>query len=272
MNTMQTVLKTAGTMPCGGAGSQAPPPAAGQKGMPAGSSSGRSGTGQKDLPAGVSDRLIGESGGIWAAYHTHPFVTGMADGSLPQEKFRFYMIQDYLYLIDYAKVFALGVAKAGSADMASMEAFAGYVHQILHGEMEIHRAYMRRLGIPETEAAQARPSLATSSYTSYMLRVAYEEGPAEIAASILSCAVSYEVIARQMVQSHPACLDHPFYGEWVQGYADPGYHEANEALKALTDRLAADYSEAKIRHLSDIFRLCSRFEHMFWDMGWNMAE
>ena len=194
----------------------------------------------------------------------------MADGSLPQEKFRHYMVQDYLYLVDYARVFALGVAKA--SDMEAMEAFAGYVHQILHGEMEIHRAYMKRLGISEEEAARARPSLATSSYTAYMLRVAYEEGPAEIAASILSCAVSYEIIARQMLRAHPACKEHPFYGEWVRGYADPGYHAANEALKTLTDRLAAGYSDAKIRHLSEIFRLCSRYESMFWDMSWEMSE
>ena len=218
----------------------------------------------------ISDRLINESSDLWESYHVHPFVTGMADGTLPQEKFRHYMIQDYLYLVDYARVFALGVAK--STDMASMEMFASYVHQILHGEMEIHRAYMKRLGISEEEAAKARPSLATSSYTAYMLRVAYEEGPAEIAASILSCAVSYEVIAAKMLQTHPDCGQHPFYGEWVQGYADPAYHEANEALKDLTDRLAAGCSEEKLRHLSDIFRLCSRYESMFWDMGWEMAE
>lgn len=218
----------------------------------------------------ISDRLIHESSDIWASYHEHPFVKGMADGTLPQEKFRHYMVQDYVYLIDYARVFALGVAKA--ADMDSMEIFASYVHQILHGEMEIHRAYMKRLGISETEAAKARPSLATSSYTAYMLRIAYEEGPAEIAASILSCAVSYEMIAAKMLQAYPGCGEHPFYGEWVQGYADPGYHEANEVLKDLTDRLAADYSETQLEHLSDIFRLCSRYEAMFWDMAWEMSE
>ncbi len=216
----------------------------------------------------ISERLIAESGDIWAGYHTHPFVTGMADGTLPKEKFQYYMIQDYLYLIDYAKVFALGVAKA--QDMQSMEYFAAYVHQILHGEMEIHRAYMKRLGITEEEAEKASRALANHSYTAYMLKVAYEEGPAEIAAAILSCAVSYEVIAKQMLDSHPKCAEHPFYGEWVRGYADPEYAKANEALKALTDRLAASYSEPQLRHLSEIFRNCSRYEGLFWDMGWRM--
>ena len=214
----------------------------------------------------VSERLIRESGDIWKKYDEHPFVTGMADGSLAVEKFRYYMIQDYLYLFDYARVFALGTAKA--ADQKTMEIFAGYVHQILHGEMEIHRGYMKRLGIPEEEAAQAKPSIATRSYTSYMLSIAWAEGPAEIAASILACAVSYELIAQHMLEAHPECRDHGFYGEWVQGYADPGYHEANEELKAMTDRLSEGYSEEQIRHLSEIFRTCSQYELMFWDMGY----
>ena len=215
----------------------------------------------------VSERLIKESSDIWKSYDKHPFVTGMADGSLDVEKFRYYMIQDYLYLFDYARVFALGTAKA--ADPESMEIFAGYVHQILHGEMEIHRGYMKRLGITEEQAAETPMSVATRSYTSYMLNVAWTEGPAEIAASILACAVSYEVIAQHMLESYPDCGEHPFYGEWVRGYADPGYHEANEELKAMTDRLAEKYPEEKIRHLSEIFRICSVYERMFWDMGYD---
>ena len=98
------------------------------------------------------------------------------------------MIQDYLYLIDYTKVFALGAAKA--KDLSAMKLFAGYTHAILDGEMDIHRAYMARLGITPEEAETANVALDNLSYTSYMLRVAYEEGQAEVAAAILSCAVS----------------------------------------------------------------------------------
>ena len=214
----------------------------------------------------VSDRLIRESSDIWQSYHSHPFVTGMADGSLAIEKFRYYMIQDYLYLFDYARVFALGTAKA--SDPETMAIFAGYVNQILNGEMQIHRSYMKRLGITKQEAVEMPVSIASRSYTSYMLGVAWAEGPAEIAAAILSCAVSYEEIAQQMVERHPDCGEHEFYGEWIRGYADPGYHEHNEELKALTDMLTEGYTEEKIRHLSEIFRTCSLYELMFWDMGW----
>ena len=112
----------------------------------------------------TTERLLNVSKEIWEAYHEHPFVKGIADGSLDKEKFKYYMIQDYLYLIDYTKVFALGAAKA--KDLSAMKLFAGYTHAILDGEMDIHRAYMARLGITPEEAETANVALDNLSYTS----------------------------------------------------------------------------------------------------------
>ena len=218
----------------------------------------------------TTQRLLAATEDIWAEYHTHPFVRGIADGTLDEEKFRYYMVQDYLYLIDYAKVFAIGVAKA--RDPETMRLFAGYVHQILDGEMDIHKGYMQRLGIPLEEAERAPVALDNLSYTSYMLRVAYDEGPAEIAAAILSCALSYEYIAKEIVAKDPAAADHPFYGEWVRGYADPGYAASNQVLVDLTERLTRNYSQAQLEHLTEIFIACSRYEGAFWDMAWEMRN
>lgn len=216
----------------------------------------------------TTERLLARTRDIWEGYHDHPFVQGIADGTLDREKFRFYMIQDYIYLIDYAKVFALGTAKA--EDPETMSLFAGYVRQIMEGEMLIHRGYMKRLGIPLAEAESAPAALDTVSYTAYMLKIAYEDGPAEIAAAILSCALSYEHIAKRIVAGHPHAADHPFYGEWVKGYADGEYSAANRRLIELTERLTADYTEPQLRRLEEIFTICSRYEAAFWDMAWEM--
>ena len=151
---------------------------------------------------------------IWEGYVKHPFVLGLADGSLAVEKFRFYLLQDYLYLFDYAKVFAQGVVKAREPD--AMRAFASYVDNILNGEMDIHKGYMARLGISKEQAERVRPSLKNQSYTAYMRAVAAEEGPAEIMAAVLSCAISYEHIAKWIVAHYPDAEKHDFYGEWVR--------------------------------------------------------
>ena len=216
----------------------------------------------------VSERLIDSVREIWEGYLRHPFVTGIGDGTLDEDKFRFYMIQDYRYLVDYARVFALGVAKAQT--IADMRVFAAYVHEIMDVEMEIHRSYMKRLGIPEADAEQTPVSTVNAGYTAYMLRVAYDEGPAEIAASILACAVSYEKIAYGLLAEHPEAADHPFYGEWIRGYANEDYAAENRKLEAMLDRMTEGYSEERIQRLEEIFRICSDWETLFWDMAWEM--
>ena len=149
----------------------------------------------------TTERLLAASRSIWEGYLSHPFVRGIADGSLDAQKFRFYLLQDYLYLFDYAKVFAQGVVK--SREPAVMRVFASYVASILNGEMEIHRGYMKRLGITEEQAESVKPSLSNLSYTAYMRAVAAEEGPAEIMAAVLSCALSYEYIAKWIMVRQP---------------------------------------------------------------------
>ena len=217
----------------------------------------------------TTERLLDASRGIWEGYLAHPFVRGLADGSLAVNKFRFYLLQDYLYLFDYAKVFAQGVVKSREPEV--MRVFSSYVASILNGEMEIHRGYMARLGITEEQAEAVQPSLSNLSYTAYMRAVAAEEGPAEIMAAVLSCAISYEYIAKWIVKNYPDADKHDFYGEWVRGYASEDYAAENQRLIALMERLSADYTDTQRQHLVDIFVACSRYEAMFWDMAWNEA-
>lgn len=223
---------------------------------------------EADLGTGfpMTDRLLSVSAEIWEAYHRHPFVRGIADGSLEKDKFQFYMLQDYIYLIDYARVFAIGAAKA--ADLDAMSYNAAMLRQIMDGEMDIHRGYMKRLGISVEEAAATVPSLDNLSYTSYMIRVAYEGGVAEAAVAILSCALSYEVIAKEILKDYPEAGLHPFYGEWVQGYSCEEYHAANVDIIQLTEKLTAGYTEEQKKYLEEIFINCSRYEAAFWDMAW----
>lgn len=215
----------------------------------------------------VSQRLREAARPIWDRCLRHPFVTGIGDGTLPAEKFRYFMLQDYLYLFDYARVFALGVVKAREA--ALMRTFAQNVDAILGGEMSIHRSYMERLGITEEQVLAVKPALDNLSYTHYMLSVSERGGPREITAAILACSWSYAEIGTALA-AIPGAADHPFYGEWIQGYASEDYGETNRALIELTDRLAAGASEAELKYLEEIFVNCSRYELGFWDMAWEM--
>ena len=213
----------------------------------------------------VSDRLREAAAPIWEECLKHPFVRGIGDGSLDVKKFQHFMLQDYLYLFDYAKVFAVGVTKAKDPEL--MRIFSKNVDSILNGEMKIHRAYMARLGITEAQVFAVKPALDNLSYTNYMLSVAHAGGPVEIVASILACSWSYAEIGQALAKI-PGAAEHEFYGEWIQGYASEEYAATNQALIELMDELAGEVTEDEFKHLSDIFVNCSRYELGFWDMSW----
>lgn len=215
----------------------------------------------------VSTRLHDAAAPVWEACLRHPFVTGIGDGTLDMEKFRYFMLQDYLYLFDYARVFALGVVKARDPEL--MRVFAANVDAILGGEMKIHRAYMKRLDITEEQVFSIKPALANLSYANYMLSVAQTGGPMEIVASILACSWSYAEIG-QALAAIPGAAEHPFYGEWIRGYASEEYAATNQALIELMDSLAADAGEEQLAYLTDVFVNCSRYELGFWDMAWDV--
>lgn len=213
-----------------------------------------------------SQKLFDAAKEMFDSFVQHPFVQGIGSGELDKEKFAYYMLQDYKYLIDYMRVFSLGIAKA--RDMETMKMFTSSVYHTLYGEMDVHRAYMRRLGVSEDEAEYTEPALDNKSYTSYMLKVAYEGTDVDIVASILSCAVSYEYIANELVKQYPDVVNHPFYGEWVKEYISEEYRIETRRQEKLLDRLAEDYPDEQYRHLEDIFLTCTRYEGRFWDMAW----
>ena len=216
----------------------------------------------------TSEKLLSATVEIWKAYNEHPFVLGIQNGTLDKDKFRYYMIQDYLYLEDYAKTFAVGVAKAKSLKTANL--FAKYI-PVMNGELNVHDGYLARLGVTQEEVDSTPRSIDNLSYTSYMLRVAYEEGEVEILTAILSCAYSYEIIAKNIVKNRPSSVNDEFYGEWIKGYASDSYAAENVILLDTLNCLTENYTEKQIQHLIDIFAACSRYELAFWEMAWNRS-
>ncbi|MBQ7545326.1 MAG: bifunctional hydroxymethylpyrimidine kinase/phosphomethylpyrimidine kinase [Synergistaceae bacterium] len=216
---------------------------------------------------GIVSRLMDSVADIWPEYNNHPFVKGMETGTLDPAKFRYYIIQDYHYLNEYSKVFALGAAKAKS--LGTMQLFSSVIEAIANVEMDVHRGYMGKLGVSQEEIDRTARHPANLSYTSYMLRVAYEEEEPEILAAILSCALSYEDIAKAIVKNSPDSVKHELYGHWIATYSGEVYCGHNRVLVSAFEKAAENYTDAQIEHLCEIFRACSLYEMGFWDMAEN---
>ncbi|MFD0676385.1 MULTISPECIES: thiaminase II [unclassified Paenibacillus] len=202
----------------------------------------------------------------WRQTYEHPFVQELGKGTLDKEKFRFYMIQDYLYLIDYAKLFALGAIKAD--DLETMGKFAALLDSTLNEEMSLHRAYAAKFDISKEELEQAKPSPITLAYSHYMLHVAQNGSLADLTAALLPCMWSYWEIGKELNQI-PGSSEHEFYGEWISMYSSDEFGSLARWCIGLMDRLAEGKSEAELAKLEEIFQNTTRYEYMFWDMSYN---
>lgn len=217
----------------------------------------------------VSERLYNSAIGLWRKNLEHPFVRGMADGTLPLEKFRFFIVQDHLYLMQYVKVLAIGLLKATNEE--DMRHFSAAIRANLDTENEVHRNYLKRLGITREMIDSAVPSIVTDSYTHFMIATAEKGGLPEIMAAVLACSWSYQIMG-DWLATIPGAAEQPYYGEWVEMYLSEGFHRANQKLIDMTDRFCANCTEEQLRNLEHIVDVCSQYEYMFWDMAWNEKE
>lgn len=215
-----------------------------------------------------TDRLYKKAKPIWDKSMQHPFVQGIGHGNLDLEKFKFYMCQDYVYLIDYSRLFALGSLKAH--DLKTMGTFAKLLDATINMEMDLHRAYAQRLGISANELEATQPSPITLAYTGYMLNISQRGSIAELVAAVLPCAWHYHETGVELAKI-PGSTEHEFYGQWINMYRSEEFGELGLWLIELMNELAEGKSERELAHLEEVFLNTSRFEYMFWDMAWNQT-
>ena len=199
----------------------------------------------------------------------HPFVRGIGNGDLDVERFKYYVAQDYVYLIDYARALALGAARAPELEVMSW--FAGLLDETLNTEMELHRGYCAQFGITREELEATRPAPTTVAYTSYLLRVASQGSFSELAASLLPCQWGYWEIGEHLDRQGPP-THAPLYAEWVGMYSSSEFRDLALHLRALTDELGNVASPAERTAMETAYITSLRLEHQFWDMAWNREQ
>ena len=211
-----------------------------------------------------TDELRLAAAPIWEADLEHPFVRGIADGTLPTEKFKFYLIQDYLFLLDYSRVFAHGVIKA--SDEATMAIFAQLLDGTLNTEMDLHRGYCEKFGIAAAEMEAAPIAPTTHAYTRHLLNVAESGTLAELVAGVLPCQWGYAEIGTTLAEQGGS--PEPLYQEWIDMYASPEFLSFGEWLRGLLNSLVAEYSPSEKERIKNTFLMSSRYEYLFWDMAY----
>ena len=185
---------------------------------------------------------------------------------LDKEKFKFYLLQDYLYLLQYAKVFATAAIKSDTEEL--MTGFTASQYYILANEMNVHREYMAGFGITQAEIRSAKSSLYNRSYTANMLSHGLTGGLAEVLAAVFPCAWTYADYARRLKVQYAGKLEGNFYKTWIENYASDDFSNSFEWFYSALDNLVSSMTEDQRKKIEDIFVSSVEFEYLFWDMAY----
>jgi thiaminase/transcriptional activator TenA len=203
---------------------------------------------------------------VWEEGYNHPFVQELGKGTLDKDKFKFYLLQDYLYLIQYAKVFATAAVKSDTEEL--MTKFSTSQYLILAQEMDVHRKYMADFGITREQILSVKPSLYNSAYTANMLACGQTGGLAEILAAVFPCAWTYADYAKRLKEQYAGCLSGNFYKTWIENYSGDEFAASFEWFFDALDALVSNMSDRQREKITEIFISSVEFEYLFWDMAY----
>jgi thiaminase/transcriptional activator TenA len=213
------------------------------------------------------ERLKAAASAEWRAYTEHPFTNGLADGSLTEAAFRHYLVQDYLFLIEFARAYALSVYK--SPTLADMREGAAGLSAILDVEMNLHVTLCAGWGLSPADLEQAPSAVETLAYTRYVLDAGMRGDLLALEVALAPCVIGYAEIATRLAARPNAYAATNPYRAWIAEYAGTPYQDVAAKARAHLEELADRYATpAREVELTAIFREATRLETGFWDMGW----
>ena len=219
---------------------------------------------------GLFARLRDSCAAEWRAYVEHEFVRRLGEGSLPEACFRRYLVQDYLFLIHFARAYGLAVYKADS--LAEMRQAAATVAALLDVEMRLHVEYCAAWGLNETEMAAQEEATATLAYTRFVLERGMAGDILDLHVALAPCVVGYGEIGRRLMADAATELEGNPYRAWIEMYAGKEYQAVAAGAEDQLDRLAVKrLTSGRFRDLSQTFAQATRLEAAFWDMGLEAA-
>lgn len=195
----------------------------------------------------------------------HPFITGLTDGTLSHDAFRYFIVQDSHYLRAYSRALTLVAARATDENAVSM--FARHAAEAIEVERELHTGLLAQLGLTPADVDAAGSGPTTTAYMSYLTAVCATGTYAEAVAAVLPCYWIYRDVGRELLtRSSPD----PVYREWIATYGSPEFDAVVESVLAVTDRLEMGVAERERCHQH--FATTSRYEWMFWDAAYHQLD
>ncbi len=224
------------------------------------------------VPAGsLMARFKETCGDDWQAYVAHDFVRQLAAGSLPEACFRHYLAQDYLFLMHFARAYALAVYK--SEALEDMRQAAATLDALINAEMSLHVSYCAGWGLTESDMAAVPEEPANMAYTRFVLERGLSGDLLDLLVALAPCVVGYGEIGARLLADPATVRDGNPYWQWVETYGGAEYQEVAQAAVAQLERVAARRIGTNAERsgrwpsLAATFGAATRLEIGFWDMG-----
>jgi thiaminase/transcriptional activator TenA len=214
-----------------------------------------------------SDSLVERAHPYVEVQLNKPFLVEIANGSLPVEKWRYYLQVDYQYLTEYAKMLSLGVTKA--EDVGAMRFLSGRASIVLNREMAMQENYAAQFGLSREDLTKQRPGPIKYSYSQHELAAAYTGSFGELLAVLLPCSWNYDSIARALAAEHPVEQTNP-YGDWIAFYSSEEHAETVQGYRDLIDHVAPFSTEEQRDRMEHNFWRSLEYEVMCWDAYYEM--
>ncbi len=206
---------------------------------------------------------------IWDAQLTHPFVVQLGNGTLPERKFKYYILQDARFLGDLARVFSAAAQKAPDSESALK--FNKLAEETIIVERSLHESYGKKWKMTAKQMTSVPMAPTNFAYTRHMLAVAAAGSACEITVVALPCAWIYCVVGKHLLRKGTPTNGHP-YRDWLMLYASPEFAEVQKWMRKKVDQWAKEASRTERERMEEAFIISSRYEWMFWDMAFAEEE
>lgn len=213
---------------------------------------------------GFVETLRPDAEEYWSAIRDHPMVSRLGDGTLAEERFRYWVEQDYIYLVEYSRV--LATMAAGAPDVATMGQFAELLDTTLNEEMDLHREYASEFGLTAADLEATHPSPTTRAYTDFLVRTATTGTFGDALAALLACEWGFNAVARRL--DGDGRPDHDQYAQWIGTYSSEEFTALTAELQELLDETAAEASASGRERYRRRFETAAQYEYLFWEAAW----
>jgi thiaminase/transcriptional activator TenA len=215
---------------------------------------------EASVPDSFSDWLRVHSEPDWTAVATHPFTQALFDGSLPDERMRSYLVQDYQFVDQFLALLGAAVAKADR--YPARLAVSSAITAVTSTENTYFQRAFDALDVPERDRISPALDDVTQAFLDLMAEVNTHGGYAEVLTVLAVAEWSYREWARQAPSERPGNFVH---AEWISLHRNPDFDDWVSWLLSDLDRVGAGLSDAERDHCLTLFQRATHLERRFFD-------